>query len=105
MSTDAEALANLLAQAEPRLERATKWGRLTFTLDQNWHHWICQIAESKKGAKLVFHKGVLLDDPAGLLTGSARYLREVSAERALADTEAIRALVRSAVEHQTDMVS
>jgi hypothetical protein len=53
--------------------------------------------------QLVFHKGSLLEDPAGPLEGDARYLREVSYDRAAADPAALTALVRQAVLHQTDM--
>jgi hypothetical protein len=102
--TQAEQLATLVASADPRLERAIKWGRITFTLDGNWHHWLCQIAAPAKGVKLIFHKGALLDDPAGLLAGSARYLREVPADEAINHPDAIRALIHSAIAHQTDML-
>ncbi|HEV2784419.1 MAG TPA: DUF1801 domain-containing protein [Actinophytocola sp.] len=100
----AEELATLVTTAEPRLERAVKWGRLTFTLDGNWHHWLYQIAAPAKGAKLIFHKGALLDDPEGLLTGSARYLREIPAQEALNHPDAVRSLIHSAIAHPTDML-
>ncbi|TDB93718.1 DUF1801 domain-containing protein [Actinomadura sp. 7K534] len=99
-----EDLAALVGATDPRLEQAVKWGRLTFTVSGDWHHWLCGIAATKKGAKVVFHKGVLLEDPHRLLTGSGRYVREVPAEVALGAPEAITDLVGDAVTHQTDML-
>jgi hypothetical protein len=52
---------------------------------------------------LVFHKGSLLDDPAGVLQGEGRYLRQLPHDQAAADPEAVTALVRQAIVHQTDM--
>ncbi|AXB48417.1 hypothetical protein A4R43_11960 [Amycolatopsis albispora] len=53
---------------------------------------------------MVFHKGVLLDDPAGLLAGSGRYVREIRAGVALDHPDEVRALIRSAIDHQTDLL-
>jgi len=90
--------------ADERLRRAVKWGRLTFTAEDDWHHWVCAVAAPRAGVKLVFHKGVLLDDPAGLLRGSARYVREMAGAEAVGNAEAVRALVRDALAHQTDLL-
>jgi hypothetical protein len=100
---DVQYLAEVVTSTDTRLERAMKWGRLVFTVDGNWHHWVCGIAATKKGAKLVLHKGALLDDPRGLLQGTGRYVREVPLERAREDPPAVRDIVQSAIEHQTDM--
>jgi hypothetical protein len=102
--SQAEKLATLVSAADPRLEQAVKWGRVTFTVDGRWHDWLCGIASAKKGVRLVFHKGALLDDPDGLLTGSARYVREIPAEQAVERPRAVSSLVRSALEHQTDLL-
>jgi hypothetical protein len=100
----AERLADLVHAAHDGVDEALKWRRLTFTVDGNWHHWLCAVAASKKAVNLTFHKGALLDDPAGLLEGDGRYTRQVPYERAAEDPEAVTALVRSAVEHQEDML-
>jgi hypothetical protein len=99
----AERLAELVHAAHPGVQEALKWRRLTFTVDGNWHHWLCAVAASKAGS-LTFHKGALLDDPAGLLEGDGRYTRQVPYERAAERPEAVIALVRDAVEHQEDML-
>ncbi|TDC80313.1 DUF1801 domain-containing protein [Actinomadura sp. 7K507] len=102
--SEVEELSTLVGTADPGLEQAVKWGRLTFTVRADWHHWLCGIAVTKKGAKLVFHKGALLEDPQRLLTGTGRYVREVSAGVALRHAEETVGLVRMAVVHQTDML-
>lgn len=51
----------------------------------------------------MFHKGALLDDPANLLRGEGRYLRQVPHATAMAHREEITALLRQAVDHQTDV--
>jgi hypothetical protein len=97
----AERLAKLVHAAHPGVQEALKWRRLTFTVDGNWHHWLCAVAASK-AVILAFHKGALLDDPAGLLEGDGRYTRQVPYERAAERPEAVIALVRDAVGHQED---
>jgi hypothetical protein len=101
---EAEQLAALVHGADKRIDEAIKWRRLTFTVGENWHHWLCAIAASKRGASLVFHKGALLDDPKGLLQGDNKYLREIPYEQAMAHQSAVATLVRDAIKHQTDML-
>lgn len=99
-----EELARIVRGVDSRLEQAVKWARLTFTVGGNWHHWLCGIAATKKGVKLVFHKGSLLDDPERLLIGSGRYLREIPAEEATRRPDAVDLLLHSAIAHQTEML-
>jgi hypothetical protein len=99
-----EVLAKIVTSADARMEQAIKWRQLTFTVGGNWHHWVCAIAATKKATKLVLHKGALLGDPHALLEGSGRYLREIPLERARENPDAVREIVRSAVDHQTDML-
>ncbi|MQA01975.1 MAG: hypothetical protein GEV07_04345 [Streptosporangiales bacterium] len=91
-------------RAAAELQEAVKWGRLTFTAAADWHHWVCAIAVAKNGVSLVFHKGVLLADPAGLLVGDGRDVRRVPYPSASAQPDAVTALVREAVAHQRDML-
>jgi hypothetical protein len=101
-----EWLASKVHAATPdgTLAEAVKWRRLTFTAGEDWHHWLCAIAVTARAVNLVFHKGVLLTDPAGLLAGDGRYIRQVSYEQAAAHPDAVAALVREALTHQTDML-
>ncbi|GAA2368272.1 DUF1801 domain-containing protein [Nonomuraea africana] len=98
-----EELSAMVGRADHRLEQSIKWGRLTFTVEGNWHHWLCGIAVTKKGVKLVFHKGALLADQGRILAGSGRYLREMPAETAVRQAGAVAELVREAIAHQTDL--
>ena len=100
----AQNLAAVVHAAEKAVAEAIKWRRLTFTVDDNWHHWLCAVAVTKGGVSLVFHKGSLLEDPAGLLQGEGRYLRQVPYDQAAAHPEAVTALVREAIARQAEML-
>ncbi len=93
-----------LIHAAADVEEAVKWGRLTFTHGGDWHHWLCAVGVTGKGVDLMFHKGALLADPARLLRGEGKYLRQVPHDRAVAAPEEITALVREAIAHQHDML-
>ena len=97
-------LAGRVHAAAAGVDEAVKWSRLTFTVDGDWHHWLCAIAVAARRVSLVFHKGSLLDDPAGLLEGEGRYLRQVPHERAAKEPGAVTELMRQAVARQTDML-
>ena len=102
--SEVDRLVDVVVAAEPRVQQAVKWGRLTFTLRDDWHHWLCAVAVTRKGTKLMFHKGSLLRDPGGLLQGTGRYLREVPYVVVEEAPDALAALVREAVRRQTDML-
>lgn len=60
------------------LTYAIKWKRLTFGLNQDFHHWLCAIQHTKKYISLVFHFGGLLDDPSNtFIKGESRFLRKI----------------------------
>jgi hypothetical protein len=101
---EAQALAAQVRRAVPALDEAIKWGRLTFTASADFHHWVCAVAASKKDVRLVMHKGALLDDPAGLLEGDGRYVRQLPYERATRNGDAVAALLREAVARQREML-
>ena len=86
------------------ISEAIKWHRLTFTVGDDWHHWLCAIAVTRQAVNLTFHKGSLLADPAGLLRGDGRYLRSVPHAQATEHPDAVTALVREAIARQTDML-
>ncbi len=98
-----EELAAIVRAEHDGLSEAIKWGRLTFTLEEKWHYWICAIGVNKRGVSLVLHKGSLLHDPIGLLEGEARYTRQVRYEQTTAHREALQHLLRAAIASQTDM--
>ena len=61
----------------PAFQDSVRWKALTFTLDNNWHHWILSITKAKGGIALTFHKGALLRDEQGVLEGSGKYMRKI----------------------------
>ena len=103
--TEVTEVAILILGVDSRLNQAIKWGRLTFAIEGNWHHWLCSIAASHKSSSLVFHKGVLLDDSEGILSGTGRYVRHLPLASAMERPAAVIHLVRSAIEHETDLLS
>jgi hypothetical protein len=55
-----------------------KWKKLTFGLNDDFHHWLCQINFTKKGVVLYFHFGGLLDDKYNVfITGESKFLRKI----------------------------
>src|SRR5688572_29406331 len=58
-----ERLIDVVIDVLPDTEHGRRWGRLTFTRNEDWHHWLCAIAPTSKGVKLLVHKGALLADP------------------------------------------
>ena len=99
--TEVTEAAILILGVDSRLKQAIKWGRLTFAFEGNWHHWLCSFAVTKQTRNLVFHKGVFLEDPEGMLTGGGRYIRQLPLSTA-AERPASVKLVRSAIDHETD---
>lgn len=102
--TEVDDLAALVHAAGGDLDEAVKWNRLTFTAGGDWHHWLCAIAVTTRGVNLMFHKGALLDDPARLLRGEGRYLRQIPHAQAVEHADRVTALVRDAIAKQTDML-
>jgi hypothetical protein len=100
----AQNLAAVVHAADEAVTEAIKWRRLTFTIGGNWHHWLCAIAITKREASLVFHKGSVLEDPANLLQGESRYLRQIPYHQAAEHPEEVTALVCEAIVHQTEML-
>ena len=77
----------------------------TFTVDGNWHHWVCAVRPAKGRVSLEFHKGVLLDDPDSVLVGNGRYLRRFTVpDGQQFDPSPLGPLVIDAIEKQTDML-
>ena len=98
------ALREIVYTAEPQMDEAIKWNRVTYTLNGNWHHWICGIERTRKYVSFIFHKGALLDDPAGILHGEGQWLRTIRVSD-LADIAAspLNNLIRQAALKQTEM--
>ena len=105
LRTTAERLTQVIIDVLPDVAHARKWGRLTFTRNGDWHHWLCAIAPSKSAVKLVLHKGALLADPSGLLEGEGRYTRAISFQSPeQVDVDILSPVLREASARQTEML-
>jgi hypothetical protein len=99
-----ELVIDLILDVLPDAQHARKWGRLTFTRADNWHHWICAISSSKSSVKLVIHKGALLADPHGLMEGEGRYSRAIAfGSPEQIDADVLAPILREAAARQTEM--
>jgi hypothetical protein len=99
-----ERLIDLVLNVLPQADHERKWGRLTFTLQGDWHHWICAISAGKEAVKLTIHKGALLADPPGVMAGKGRYARTVpfrSPEQI--DAAIVAPILREAAARRRDM--
>jgi hypothetical protein len=99
-----ERLIDVVVDVLPDAEHARKWGRLTFTRNGDWHHWLCAIAPAGKAVKLFVHKGALLADPRGVLEGEGRYVRAIRfTTPEEVDADVIAPILRDAAARQTEM--
>ncbi len=82
------------------LDRAVKWGQLTYAKDGDFHHWICAIKLTKNFVGLTFHFGGLLDDPAGvLIAGASKFVRKIEYRQpADVDGSVIQGFLRQALD-------
>ena len=99
-----ERLIEVILGELPDAQHERKWGRLTFTREGNWHHWICAISATKGAVKLVIHKGALLADPRGVMEGGGRYARAISFRASdEIDPDVVAPILREAAARQTEM--
>lgn len=91
-------IAIVTSQAE--FDTAIKWRQLTFALDGDFDHWVCAVAATSRLARLTFHFGAWLDDPAGLFEPSeAQFVRKIGFRSASdVDEAAVRDLLTRALE-------
>lgn len=99
-----ERVIDVVVEVLPDAEYERKWGRLTFTRNGDWHHWLCAIAPGRQTVRLLVHKGALLADPRGVLEGDGRYLRAMAfASPDDVDAAVVAAVLREAAARQTEM--
>lgn len=70
-----EALDSAIMRACADFDVAIKYRMLTYTLGQDYRHWICAIGVTKKTVCLRFLYGVMLDDPRGVLRAGTSILK------------------------------
>jgi hypothetical protein len=99
-----ETIVQLAYQVNPSLQNRIQWKAPTFTLNDNWHHWLFSITKTKKGITVTFHKGWLLEDPEKVLCGDGAHLRVLRfTDPAEIKAEILTKLISSAIRHQLDM--
>jgi hypothetical protein len=100
----AERLIDVVLGVLPDAEHERKWGQLTFTREDDWHHWICAVSPTKKAVKLVIHKGALLADPHEVMAGKGRYARAMAFQAPEEiDINIVTPILREAAARQTGM--
>jgi hypothetical protein len=105
LSPTVERLVELVLGELPDAQYERKWGRLTFTREGDWHHWIAAVAPTKKAVKLVLHKGALLADPHGVMEGGGRYTRAIPFRAPdEVDPDVVGPILREAATRQTEML-
>lgn len=71
-------LSEIILSTNKSFGYAIKWGRLTFGLNEDFHHWICYIDILKNNVSLVFHFGGLLEDKNKLfISGTSKFFRKL----------------------------
>jgi hypothetical protein len=99
-----ERLIEVVFEVLPDADHERKWGQLTFTRGGDWHHWICAISPTTQAVKLVIHKGALLADPSGAMTGEGQYLRAIHfREPDEIDADVVARILREAAARQGAM--
>ncbi|MDD2483032.1 MAG: DUF1801 domain-containing protein [Candidatus Shapirobacteria bacterium] len=73
-----ERITKAIESVDEKLDCEIKWGKLTYGLSGDYHHWICGIAQTKKSLNLIFHFGGLLEDKnKKFIVGESFFLRKL----------------------------
>lgn len=71
-------LFEIIEESSPNIQCAIRWRKITFGLNDDFHHWICAINPTKKYVGLSFHFGSYLTDHSNILvTKTSRFLRQI----------------------------
>jgi len=94
-----EVITKTIESVDKNLECEIKWGRLTYGLSGDYHHWICGIAQTKKTINLIFHFGGILDDKNNhFIAGDSFFLRKLEYSTANdIDEKVIKDFVKQAI--------
>ncbi len=100
----ASLIMNLALEVNPEFDCGIKWDQITFTLNQNWHHWIFSVSESRQGVTVSFHKGALLKDPRKIFKDTESNLRTIKYEYPeKIDPAYLKMLIIQAIDKQTEL--
>jgi hypothetical protein len=96
-------MVKMFSETDKDIQVAIKWRAVTFTKNDNWHHWICNIT-SKNKVSLFFHKGSILKDPKKILQGDGKALRKIDLLNfETIDKDYIKKLFKDAINKQLKM--
>ncbi len=100
----ANLIINLALEVNSEFDCEIKWDQITFTLNQNWHHWIFSVSEARQGVTVSFHKGALLKDPRKILRGTGSHLRTIKYEYPeKVDPSYLKMMITQAIDKQTEL--
>lgn len=93
-------IMEIINLSHPGIEAEMRWGKPTFGLNGDFHHWICSIQVLQNKVSLTFHFGGLLcDENNRLIAGTSKFLRKIEYERLDSiDEEEIKSFIQKAVE-------
>jgi hypothetical protein len=73
-----DAITKTIESVDKKLNCEVRWGRLTYGLSDDYHNWICGIAQTKKTINLSFHFGGILEDKnKNFIAGDSFFLRKL----------------------------
>lgn len=92
-------ITKTIESIDEKLDCEIKWGKLTYGLSGDYHHWICGIAQTKKSINLTFHFGGLLEDKnKKFIVGESFFLRKLEYKSiGDVDVEIIKDFVKQAI--------
>lgn len=74
----AQTIIDMILVNYKELDYAIKWKRLTFGINQDFHHWLFAIQPTKNSIGIVFHFGGLLEDENKVFSkGESNFLRKL----------------------------
>ena len=95
-----EKITKAIESVDEKLDCEIKWGKLTYGLSGDYHHWICGIAQTKKSLNLIFHFGGLLEDKnKKFIVGESFFLRKLEyTSISNVDTNVIKDFIKQAID-------
>ena len=96
----AERLMEIILHSNSGMSGEIRWGKPTFGLNNDFHHWICAIQIMKNKVSLIFHFGGLLHDKNNrFIAGTSRFLRKLEYDSLSSINEAeVLAFIKQATE-------
>lgn len=94
-----EKIIKAIESVDEKLDCEIKWGKLTYGLSEDYHYWICCLAQTKKSINLTFHFGGLLEDKnKKFIVGESFFLRKLEyTSISDVDTNVIKDFVKQAI--------